>query len=213
MLNDLDVLQITVVMLGPGILRDAEERRRFGQRMGTEMIIAEPSVGLEELPIVLTMNRERVRVELAPNRASIAQEYPTWNGVEAFAVLVHNLVNCTEDWMDLEAIGYNIQLVHDLGAEALALRHLGSRLFVRDLPTPDDWTLEGGSAIIKFSEANNHLWTLTLDSRFNKIDTSKVFLDTNFHISAPVKPDAESVEALTRRVWQTSAAFVEALGK
>ena len=211
MSDSLDILQLNVVMLGEGILCDPQEQQAFDERMATETVFARPPQGMEVLPITLAMNRERIRAELSKERFSITKEYPTIDDVRRLAEIVRDVVECTKQWPDLVAIGYNFQVVYDL--EQNAYSQLARHLFSSTMPAASNWKLIGGSSILKFSDDREHLWTLTVDSRFGKPDTSKVFLDTNCQINTPLPPTVSVVAEHLEIVWREGVAFVKGLGQ
>ena len=198
-------------MLGEGILCDPQEQQAFAERMATETVFARPPQGMEVLPITLVMNRERIRAELSKERFSITKEYPTVDDVRRLAEIVRDVVDCTQEWPKLVAIGCNLQVVYDLEQNAYA--QMARHLFSSTMPADSNWKLVGGSSILKFSDDREHLWTLTVDSRFSKTDTSKVFLDTNYHINTPPPPTVSVVEEHLQIVWRKSVDFVKGLGQ
>ena len=210
-MSKLDVLQINMVMLGTGILATPDEQNAFVSSIGTEIVVSRPPlipVDEEVRPVSLVMSRERYRVDVSAQRVMVAKEFPqSADDVDELIPVVKRVLESSKEKPSPTAVGYNLQLVYDLGEGIKAHEQLGT-LFDRHLPFPTGWSLRGGTCSLSVVDEERFNWLFKLETRFGDLDTSKVFLDSNLHVD---KPSPETDAELLRRVWQISVDLVRAL--
>ena len=149
------------------------------QLAATGLIANIPS-GNTEPGQTLTLNRDRIELELSRSRSSISRDYPLRGDLLRLAeVAGHAISNSTLEVGRLRAIGFNIELIFDQHSGASAFEYLSRRLFAVDPLGGKDWQLMGGAGRLIFNDSGRR-WTISVEPRFNDATESRVFLTAEF---------------------------------
>ncbi len=141
-------------------------------------------------------------VETSAHRTRAMREYPIHiDDVASVVRLARQAIANT----DLQAtgpssFGFNIEPVYNQNSGESAFTYLGQRLFARASDLNEKWGSVGGSGKLVVHE-ENWRWTISLEPRFQAIDTEKVFLSANLHVPEPRMPDEGEMKAMLERLW------------
>ena len=82
----------------------------------------------------------------------------------------------------LERLGFNYELVFDVGADETAASLLGERLLNQQSFTKEGWKLIGGGGTLMYSDGNRR-WTFHTQPRPNgDPEAKRIFLGLNLHV-------------------------------
>lgn len=104
--------------------------------------------------------------------------------------------------------GYNLAIVYDQHSGHNAFRYLGERLFSQTIPVVTEWQLSGGSGKLIFQDSEGRRWTFLTDARFGRFESTKVYVNTNCHVSSQQVPSASDIRKTLHHVWDTVHEFV-----
>ena len=215
-----DVVNANLVLIGIGLLNTPNEVEKFKNSAGAD-VQAEfglatiiPS-GVTEPSRKLTLNRDRIVLNLSQSRSSIAREYPsTEDPIKDFTRL-SEVVQCAISSTELEAqslvaYGYNIELVFDQDTGEPATHYLGNRLFGADFPSKETWELTGGTGQITFKD-NARQWTISIGPRSNDEQSTRVAVGLNLHLNKQTLPDEAEIKATLEEIWNEAKDFMNRL--
>lgn len=211
-----DVVKTNLVLVGVGLLSELEDFKSFSDAVGTDVVVSGGGIILEmptsipEPGRTLSLNRDRIVLDLAVSRSVISREYPAYHDLGRLAEVAGYAITRTSSKKPLRAFGYNIELVYNQTSEGSALEYLGKGLFSPDLQGNVGWKLLGGAGRLIFEE-NGARWLATIEPRFNDDSSSRVFLSLNLHRSDPGYPEESEIEASLQQVWDQAHSFVELL--
>ena len=219
-ISPLEVTKANVVFVGLGLLQSPDELTAFKGAVDTDVIssggiiISSIAAATTETGRMLSIQRDRIELELTPARSTISQEYPPLdNKLERLATVAGLAITHT-DLGDATpgAFGFNIEAVYDQESGLTAYEYLAERLFATDLTNEgDDWKLTGGAAKKILESGPTEHWQVNLQPRFNDLATSKIFIGLNLHLSEPRVPPRDEIETLLIKLRDRIHEFTERL--
>ena len=213
----LEVIKTNLVMLGIRLLAAQEEFEAFRLAVGVDVLAAGAGLatniqsGIAEPVLGLTLNRDRITMELSPTRAVISRDYPVRQDLHRLAEVAGQAINNTDvAGQQTQAYGFNIELVFDQDSGEPAFEYLSRRLFDADPLGNEGWQFVGGAGRIVFDDSGRR-WTINLEPRFNSETESRVFLNANLNINERTTPDEAIIRAWLEEVWDKMELFVQRL--
>lgn len=213
-----DVLKFNIVLVGPGLLNSPEDVRAFSNAVDSDVVpTAEGLVfGFPSSPAglgrKLALQRDRISLDLTPDRTVIEREFPGKSDLDRLAEIYEQAVKNTKSKRDLRAHGYNLELVFDQNSGQSSLRYLGDRLFGSANFAFEDWGLAGGSGKLIFDSPAGR-WTVLIEPRLNDEQSKRVFLNLNLHKVDSQMPELNAVRRTFAEVWEKAHFFVKHLDK
>lgn len=212
-----DVVKASFVVVGLRLLGKRTEFDAFKVAVDTDVqiaatgLIANVSSGNTEPGHTLTLNRDRIELELSRSRSSISRDYPLRGDLHRLAEVVGQAISNSAAEIERQwAFGFNVELIFDQHSGATAFEYLSRRLFAVDPLGGNEWQLIGGAGRLIFDDSGRR-WTISVEPRFNEPTESRVFLTANLHISGDSLPDEEGVRTSLEEVWDRTHEFVEHL--
>ena len=211
-----DVLKINIVLVGIGLLNNANETKAFSDAVNTEVITAGVglSFGVPTLPPepgrTLELQRDRISLQLIPGRTAIERAFVSEpEDLDRLADVVSLALKHTHLGREEvpTAFGYNIELVYDQTTGRSALGYLGAGLFGRGGLTVPDWKLVGGAGRFIFDSADGR-WSIRVEPRFNDEESSRIYLSMNLHKAENRLPSLNEIRATFTDVWEKARIFV-----
>ncbi len=214
-----DVLKANIVFVGLGLLNTPVELNEFSAAvatdvvtLGTGLVVGLPSVAPEP-GRQLSLHRDRILLDLTPNRAVIEREYPASGDLDRLAEVVESALNHTDLAGRLPAaFGYNVELIYNQTSGSPSLCYLGSKLFGKSELGANGWTLAGGAGTLVFDAAEGR-WTVRVEPRFNDSETTRTFLSLNLHKTEGRLPDSNEIRQSFEDVWKQAHDFVGRLDR
>ena len=214
-----DVVSVNIVMVGFPPFDMQEKFDAFRRAVGADLqiagggLIANPPPGVPEPSIQLTLNRDRITIDLAPSRSIINRDYPSREDLGRLSEVIGEFVsNSTYDGSNTQTFGINIRLIFDPESEISAFEYLSSRLFDVEPLGSTGWRFIGGAGKLIFDE-DGRRWTISLEPRFNDYNESRVFLDSNLHVYGQPLPEKAGIGDLLEEVWDEVHKFVVRLDR
>ena len=163
----------------------------------------------------LNIGRQRVKIDLTAARISINKDYPKLADLSRLSeVIVHLLTCMTPTPTSFPSIGHNIQLVYPLQSSTNVPFFLRNHVFREDWPAPVNWHFIGSeSCKLTFNDAKGRLWTFTLEPRFGRVDTNKLFVNVNLHISPGHSLQTATFQSHLELLWEVASKFIDGLDK
>ena len=213
-----DVLKANIVLLGVELLTSGpEELDAFRDAVDTEVGIAPNLVLGGPLPNIeasgtLTLNRDRIVVEISPSRSTIAREYPSFEDLGRLAEVAGYAIAET-DLGDRRprAFGYNIELVYDQDSGLPAVRYLADRLFAAEISSNEGWQLIGGAGRLVFEDENGKPRNITIEPRFDDRAPTKISMILNVHENEQRLPAEDEIKNSLEETWRQAHEFVNRL--
>ena len=153
-----DVVSVNLVLVGIGLLNEPGEFEQFRSALDIDLrlelgLVTNVQSGLTEPSRTITLNRERVSLNLSPSRSTIAREYPDKSDLARLAEVAALVIESTDlDGDTPQAFGYNIEMVFDQGTGQPAIQYLGERLFDYGMLGKEGWNLVGGTWTADFQK-------------------------------------------------------------
>ena len=170
-------------------------------------------MGAEVVERTHSLNPDRIRITGNHDRTVIAREYPDETALERLAEVAWQAIVSTDlKDEELQAYGYNIELVYEPSSQDLAIEYLSKRLFTPHLLQDGGWQLMGGSGRLYFQK-HEQLWQANLEPRFNNPETTKIFASLNLHQSEAVLafPSESDIRDRLNLLWSEAHKMVEQL--
>ncbi len=213
-----DVLMIEVVIVGLELLRTESEITVFSGECGEEFapeFVPEPMLIPGEPMIqkrVLRLPRDRIILETSASQTRVRREYPDAMDDVALVVRLLSQAIASSDIQDRKpsAFGFNTQIVYDQDSGENAIFYLGRRLFVSGSDLHENWSRTGGFGKLVVSEGPWQ-WTMNFEPRLYAPNTTKVFLNTNLHVTEARLPDEVEMKNLMEELWRRSYALIDAI--
>ena len=212
-----DVLKVEFVLVGFGLLGRAGEFEAFRARY-PEARISGNSVNVDVVSNVseqgkaISLDRDRITMELFPSRSTIRREYPQDLGSFGhLADITSDAINITAiRGQHLRAYGFNLDIVFAPESSAPAHVFLAKKLFksVELMGKGED--IIGGSARIVYLH-NEDQWQVTLEPRFGDPATPNVYLNLNLHKDRQQLPTKEELNDSLVRIWEQAKTLVDTL--
>lgn len=192
------VLETSFVLVNQGLLVDTASRKRFTDAYGAEVStepgiavqVGGPSQVVEDSPN-LVLPRDRISLELAPNRFAAKRQYPTEADLPRLAEVLALALLLSPHVRGRATFGFNITISYFHGANSTSSRYLADRL----LPSGLSRRIAGGlnldssppdvsGASLRFSyHHSGRRWSPRFEPRTSDLDQSgaKVYLALNVH--------------------------------
>ena len=208
-----DILQTNLVLIGVSLINTPEELSAFRHSVGTEVTSVETGLGPEVVNRTHTLNRDRITVTGAPERSAIARGYPAESDLERLAQVAWMAIANTDlKGQEVQAFGYNIELVYEPDSEGLAIQYLAERLFMPRLLQDGGWRLLGGAGRLFFEKAGR-FWQARLEPRLNDDTATRIFASLNLHrseVDLPLPTEADIRDSL-KLLWAEAHSLVNHL--
>lgn len=205
-----EVLKANFVMVGASLLNSQNEIDAFRAVVDAEVLAELPGLPglavdspLQDFPKRLTLNRDRITLDLSPARSVIEREYPQEEDLDRLAKVAESALSSTASRATPQSFGFNVDIVYGTDSSQPASRYIAERLPAGDLAIDEDWHLEGGSIKLAF-RGDETLWTIRLEPRFQELDTPKLFLSLNLHREEQRTPSQDEIAERLRAVWKTA---------
>ncbi len=211
--QEFDVLNVNVVLVGLGLLNSPDELEAFQSSIDAEvrsvagpLVVGVSTASLEtgrryELP------RERVSLDSSSGRTTVQREYPTKDDLERLS----KIVSCAIEHTDLQnpsprAFGFNIELVYDQTSGNSAIQYLGERLFGGQDLGVEDMELVGGSGRMVLDSPAGR-WAVQVEPRFGDEQSSRVFMSVNYHKQEQRIPKLDEIRQHLHEIWEMAKSF------
>ncbi len=198
-----EVVSANLVLVGVNLLKQTEEFERFSRELDVDLVDLRVEVGLitnipsgqTEQSRTITLDRERISLNMSPSRSSITRAYPSVQDLDRLAKVSALAIESTVliDQVP-KAFGYNIEVVFDQDSGQPAIQYIGKRLFGHQSLGEVGWELIGGTGQLVFADAQSR-WTINLRPRSDNPDTSKGFMSLNLHRDEQRLPNEEEIRA------------------
>ena len=214
--NVRDVLKINIVFVGISLLNDPTEVRAFSEAIGADVALAETGLVLGFPPgppmtgRKLALQRDRINIDLVPDRTVIEREFPADDDLERLAKIAGQAWEHTRSKGTPRAFGYNLELVYDQTSGHAASDYIGQRLFGEGNFAPEGWTLQGGAGRM-FFDSEFGRWTIAVEPRFQDESATRVFLNLNLHKAEQRVPGQDEMLQSFKRIWEEASNFVHRL--
>ena len=224
-MNIEDVIEINLVLVGIQLLASAEERARFRKVVGRE-VVERPAAniaieiapsGVSSSPPLpnerLLLNRDRIIVDVIPDRSTIARKYPNEDDIDRLVEVINHAIEQSDvGSQKLRAYGINLDAVYELPTEENASQFIAKRIFFPDLLQKTGSQLVGGSAKLHFLK-DGQTWNVAIEPRFGKLEANKVFVSLNLHKEGTEMPSQSLIGASFREVWKQADSFMDSLNR
>ena len=211
------VLKADFVLPAVPLLNTQEEVAAFKEAMDSDVevrgtgFIAHASSS-EAAPVrMLTLDRDRITLELSRLRSTVSRDYPARGELCQLAKAAWQAIDNTSSPVGTPpAFGFNVQLVIDQDSEKTALAYLSKRLFDTEALGRQAWQLVGGAGRVIFDESERY-WTFSVEPRHNNQDESRLFLTANMERRQRPLPDEDGIRASLEEVWDEAFCFMKRL--
>ncbi len=218
-----DVLKTSVVLVGARLLDTPDARAKFDAEVGAE--VSESGIGIPGIPIdilsgpsgvglaqKLALERDRITLELTPDRTVINRDYPSNGDLAQLAEIIALAIKSSNDAysIDLRAIGFNAEVVYEQTSGSTAFRFLAERVFAPSLFQNAGYELRGGAARLRLTKDTN-IWNISIEPRFNNPESDNIFASFNLHINTTQLPDMEQIKASLEEVWSQAHSIMDSL--
>ena len=175
-----DVLQVNLIVVGVNLINTQEELDALRREVGVEIVTGEARLGAELVERTHDLNRDRIMIRSTPERTAIAREYPEESDLGRLAQVAGLAVENTDlTGQEMQALGYNVELVYESDTKEPALKYLAGHLFKSSL-LRGDAEISGGAARLFYTKGGR-TWQARLEPRFNDDATTKIFAALNLH--------------------------------
>ena len=212
-----EVVKANLVLLGLRLLSAPEELESFKQAIGTDVQLAgvgmgvNVQTGIPEPGFILTLNRDRITLDLSAARSIINRDYPSHEDLPRLAQVARQAITTTSITENqLRAFGFNIELIFDQDSGTPAFGYLSERLFDVGPLGNEGWQFVGGAGRLIFDDSGRR-WTVSLEPRFNDETESRVFLTVNLHRPEQRVPTEDEIRGSLEEIWDVTHQFVQRL--
>ena len=164
-----DVVRANLVLLGLRLINTPNELQAFKSAVGTDVQVAGASLvaniptGVTEPGRVLTLNRDRITLDLSPSRAAINRDYPERGDLRRLAEVAWQAINTSSDAsVQPQAFGFNIELIFDQDSGTNAFGYLSGRLFDVEHLGITGWQFvvaRAGLSLMTVDDAGRLIWS------------------------------------------------------
>ena len=202
-----ELISINFVILGVELLDSSESIDRFGRNFYEYRWsnINDVSGGTGKR---VSLDRDRIHIDLTPRRSTVLQEYPGDDGIPALAEIVHQALEYTEKPLtSAMAHGFNAEFSFSTG-EVSAFNYIAAKTF-SGFPEINDWRIVGGSARITFQDRAGIVRNLSIEPRFMNEQIRRAYLNINLHIEKTGEPSKDEILAGFYQIIHDARAFIE----
>ena len=215
-----EVVKADLVLVGLHLLSAPEEIEPFKRAIGTDVQLAGLGMGVNvqtgaaEPGVTLTLNKDRITLDLSASRSAISRDYPSREELARLAEVADQAKLATRNIAEqqLRAFGFNIELIFDQQSATTAFEYLSQRLFHVSQLGNEGWQFVGGAGKLVFNDSDRR-WTISLEPRFNDETESRVFLSVNLHNAAQNLPTEDEMRDYLEEFWDETHRFVQRLDK
>ena len=212
-----DVLKADLVLLGTELLGEQAEVASFKEAMGSDVevrgagLIANAASNETAQVRILTLERERITLELSRLRSTISRAYPTRGDLGQLAKAAWQAIHNTSSPISTTlTFGFNVELVVDQDSEGTALGYISERLFDAEALGRNGWQIVGGAGRVIFGDGDRR-WTFLMEPRFNDQAESRIFMTVNVERRQQPLPDEDGIKASLAEVWDEAHCFANRL--
>ena len=227
-----DVLNISLVILGVQLLNKSEAKNEFAKQVGTEVtdtptagvtgmitINLTPAIGETPPPISpppppfqkMRLNRDRIQLDLLPDRANILKEYPKREEIYRFAEVVGIALDQTDfSSQHPQAYGVNLDAVYRLTTGETASQFIVSQLYTPNLFQEKGYQVLGGTSELSLRREERS-WNIRFQPRFGDTEADKLFVGLNLHNDDGLVPTQAIMAELLIEVWDQMDSIMEYL--
>lgn len=211
-----DVLSANLVLLGVDLLNVPDEVEQFRQELDVDIrfeagLATDMQSGMTEPSRTLTLDRDRIALNLHSSRSSIGRQLPEKGDLSRLAKVASLAIDHSSSIANgVQAFGYNFEMVFEQDSGYSAIRYLGDRLFTGNALGEESWGLFGGTGRLIFDNATERRM-LAIEPRYGSDATTRVFLNFNLHKNEARTPSEEEIKDSLERAWLEACAFMERL--
>ena len=209
----IDLIAIEFVIVGVELLNGTQSLGRFGSSFReyrwTPVSQAENSFGDGRR---VSLDRERIYLDLTPSRSRIRQEYPDEERFSDLAELVSRTFELSEQLAEsVGPHGFNVELSYEQDSERSAFSYIGQRVF-SGLGKINGWEIIGGmGAAVRFGDDRGVIRNVQIEPRFRNESFQRVFLHLNLHVNGNRVPTAEEIASGFTLAFQDAREFISLL--
>ena len=192
-----DLIAIEFVIVGVELLNGPQSLGRFGSSFReyrwTPVSQAENSFGDGRR---VSLDRQRIYLDLTPDRSRIRQEYPDEGRFSDLAELVSRTFELSDTPAhSVGPHGFNVELSYEQHSDKSAFSYIGKRLF-SGLGKINGWDIVGGmGASIRFEDDQGIIRNVQIEPRFRNDSFQRVFLHLNLHVASNRLPTADEISS------------------
>ncbi len=196
------VLEMSFILTNQGLLVSPEHKQRFIDNCGQEATLEAPSLAIQlgsspELTAPpqetqnLVMPRDRVTMELAPNRFAFKRAFPEEADLQRLSELLSLAFTYSPHATGRATFGYNIEVVYFHNSPSPSGQYLADKLLrenlqpalINNLTKNAQLIGPQGSSLQFVYACNNRRWTPRFEPRAHNRDphARRVFLSLNCH--------------------------------
>ena len=225
-----DVLNISLVILDVQLLNKSEAKNEFAKQVGTEVtdtptagvtgmitINLTPAAGETPTPPSpppfqkMRLNRDRIQLDLLPDRTSILKEYPKREEIDRFAEVVGIALDQTDfSSQRPQAYGVNLDAVYRLTTGETASQFIVSQLYTPNLFQEKGYQVLGGTSELSLRREERS-WNIRFQPRFGDPEADKLFVGLNLHNDDGLVPTQAIIAKLLTEVWDQMDSIMEYL--
>ena len=202
----IDWMSASLVLLGPGLLASDEEVSSFASAYSPEIevgqVIAESGAGRR-----LALNRDRISIDLFPQRSVIKQDYPPPNDLSRFTEAILNATQISCDISGIRAHGYNVEFLFTQTEYPTVYEYIAKKVLT-GFRAPDG-NIVGAMVQFRFRDADGQMWNIDIQPRLRKDDATAGYCSVNLHLPSP--PDLSKTVIFIAAVHEKAKSFVAEL--
>ena len=210
-----EVLKADIVLAGVGLLASHPQRQAFIDATKVEvsqMTVEVDGQGRPGIPqgsqivaqkSLIVLNRDRISLDLSPDRSIIKKDYPTTpsdlNRLVDIVALAFK--NSQIDAQSLQAYGCNVDAVYSCPSGQRASQYIAEHVFAVSRLRGSQNTIVSGEARLQLRRDDGLLWNLIVAPRFNEPDTNKLYVNCNPHVISGQLPQRTGLYNLLKTGW------------
>ena len=217
-----EIVKLNLVLVGVHLLGSTEEASAFEAQVDAEVLesVAQgiefnfspsgvsASVPQSPAPRVLSLERDRIMLDLNPGRSTITRNYPDEESIGRLSQVANlAIVESNIQGQELRAFGFNIEAVYGLTSDDNALQFLASHIFAPNLFQRSGYQFIGGSPRLRL-ERDGRLWNFTIEPRLGDPNSTRIFISLNLHVEDIVLPSESDIKESLQEVWDQAHAIV-----
>ena len=221
-----EVLKANLVLVGLRLIRTDDQKAAFDAKIKVDTLVSSPAPGasfnvqspsgpLDLIPKTLTLGRDRIAIDLMPDRTTISVEYPTGeHDLNRLAEIARIAIDTSDVGnQQLRAFGFNIESVYKLTDGELAGDFISNHIFAPGILHNSGFQTIGGSSKLMLLR-DDQLWNIGIEPRFGDFESNKVFMTLNLHYvctSGGPRPSRSTIVKSLKTVWDQAEAIVEGI--
>ena len=193
-----DILNASIVFAGVELMNRQDAQSALGGVANTEVVgmdvgFSVTAGGTPEPTRRLTLQRDRISLDIASTRSTVSMEYPPRDFSLLSRVICCAVESTNLQGQELTAHGYNMTLVLAPELTRPAVEYIGDHLFESRNFGRDEWELAGGLGTLYFDEGDRR-WTFNIEPRpRNDMRSRKLFMSVNLHVLGDNMPTDHDV--------------------